>query len=248
MSAIVVIPARYASTRFPGKPLCLLSGKPLIQHVYERVKEARLVSSVIVATDDRRIYDAVEAFGGEAVMTLVTHQSGTDRIAEVVMNRPELAGDAVIVNVQGDEPLINPGMVDDVIGLMEDERVSIGTLVKRIEDAAEGNDPNVVKAVFNSGGFALYFSRSPIPYHRDFLSADVPKMFKHIGIYAYTKSSLLSFAQLPQSELEKTEKLEQLRALENGLTIKVRETSFETIGVDTPEDLERVEKCLSISL
>lgn len=263
MPAIVIIPSRYASSRFPGKPLCLLSGKPMIRHVYERAKKARLVQDVFVATDNKLIYDTVEGFGGKAIMTSEAHQSGTDRIAEAVQ---KLQTTDIIVNVQGDEPMIHPQMVDDVISLMDDDRASIGTLAKRIENIIEALDPNIVKVVFNAEGFALYFSRAPIPYHRDsnelVVTSNESKdkdnhslnklvtcyYFKHIGIYAYRKDVLLSLSKLPSTRLEDIEKLEQLRALENGFRIKVKETGFETIGVDTPMDLERVERCLSISL
>lgn len=249
MPAIVIIPSRYASTRFPGKPLCPLLGKPMIRHVYERVREAQLVKDVFVATDDGRIRDAVEGFGGKVLMTSDRHESGTDRIAEAV-RKLEGAGYALqdgdtVVNVQGDEPMMMPGMVDDVIQLMDDPRAAMGTLARRIEDEAEIADPHVVKVVFTADGFALYFSRAPIPYHRD---SNVSRyFFKHVGIYAYRKDVLLKFSQLPPTRLEKTERLEQLRALEHGFAIKVRETAFDTIGVDTPCDLERVEKCLSLS-
>lgn len=263
MSAIVIIPSRYQSTRFPGKPLSLLLGKPMIQHVYERSKAARLIREVFVATDSKAIYDAVRGFGGKAVMTAEGHTSGTDRIAEAaeIISKEGHAAD-IIVNVQGDEPMIMPQMIDEVVSLMEDGRAGMGTLVKRIEDAAEIDDPNVVKAVFNGEGFAFYFSRSPIPYHRDLFGTEGRKpgsieskdsltsglfMFKHIGIYAYRKDVLTRFAKLPPSRLEETEKLEQLRALENGIAIKVGETIYETIGVDTPMDLKKVEKCLNIS-
>jgi 3-deoxy-manno-octulosonate cytidylyltransferase (CMP-KDO synthetase) len=267
MPSIVIIPSRYASTRFPGKPLCLLSGKPMIRHVYERSKKAALVQEVFVATDSKLIYNSVEGFGGKAIMTSESHQSGTDRLAEAV-EKLQAAGYRlqtadIIVNVQGDEPMIHPQMIDDVIGLMGDERVSIGTLAKRIEDAEEILDPNIVKVVFNSEGFALYFSRSPIPYHRDLFrvmgqesiaertTLDAPRSthyFKHIGIYAYRKEVLLKLSKMPSARLETIERLEQLRALENGLKIKVKETLFDTIGVDTPADIERVEKCLNTSL
>ena len=264
MSAIVIIPSRYQSTRFPGKPLSLLLGKPMIQHVYERSKAARLIKEVFVATDNKAICDAVRGFGGKAVMTSEDHSSGTDRIseAEQIISKEGHSAD-IIVNVQGDEPMIMPQMIDEVVALMADSKADIGTLVKRIDDAAEIDDPNVVKAVFNGEGFALYFSRSPIPYHRELFGTEACKsgsaeaqkrvgselvMFKHIGIYAYRKDVLAKFSKLPPSRLEETEKLEQLRALENGITIKVGETIYETIGVDTPMDLKKVEKCLSISL
>lgn len=253
MAAIVIIPARYGSTRFPGKPLCHLLGKPMIQHVYERVRDALLVQDVFIATDSTAIFSAVEGFGGKAVMTSTEHRSGTDRIAEAVIklskageiSGPGKQGEQIIVNVQGDEPLIMSEMVDAVIELMEDERAAIGTLAKRIRTAEEIEDPNVVKVVFNDEGFALYFSRSPIPHHRDQLPDSF--FYKHIGIYAYRKEVLMRFSRLAPTRLEEIEKLEQLRALESGFKIKVRETRHETIGVDTVMDLERVEKCLSLS-
>ncbi len=268
MTAIVIIPARYDSTRFPGKPLAPLNGKPLIQHVYENSGKSKLAKEIIVATDSKDILDKVVSFGGKAVMTSKTHASGTDRIAEVAAS---LDYD-IIVNVQGDEPLIRPEMIDDVITLLDDKRASMGTLMKKIENPEEIFDPNVVKVVCDKEGFALYFSRAPIPYHRDIFSAEVQKrgsaegekmrgtrfallnygtfelfMYKHIGIYSYRKDVLLSLAGTKPVELEQTEKLEQLRALVNGFRIKVKETFFETIGVDTPEDLERVKKWLSLS-
>lgn len=260
MPAIVIIPSRYASTRFPGKPLCLLSGKPMIQHVYERTKKASLAREVFVATDNKQIYDTVTGFGGKAIMTAEKHLSGTDRIAEAVLNLENIEhrtqNTDIIVNVQGDEPMIQPEMVDEVISIMEDERASIGTIAKRIGDLEEILDPNIVKVVFNEEGFALYFSRSPIPYHRDewkdlkhlMVHNSQFTVYKHSGIYAYRKDVLLNISKLPATKLEEIEKLEQLRALENGFRIKVKETGFETIGVDTPMDLERVERCLSISL
>lgn len=258
MPAIVIIPARYSSSRFPGKPLCLLFDKPIIRHVYERARSAGLVEEVFVATDDRRIYDAVEGFGGNAIMTSGEHQSGTDRIAEAVLQLQASAD--IIVNVQGDEPMIEPGMVDDVIRLLlEDKDASIGTLARRIEGPEDINDPNVVKVVFSADGNALYFSRAPIPYHRDSEELRVKSSslrtphselfyYKHIGIYSYRKDVLLKFSKLPQTRLEELEKLEQLRALENGFRVKVKETVYETIGVDTPADLERVRKWPSLSL
>ncbi|MCC6347736.1 MAG: 3-deoxy-manno-octulosonate cytidylyltransferase [Nitrospirales bacterium] len=256
MPAIVIIPARYASTRFPGKPLCPLFNRPLIQHVYERAVKAKRVRRVLVATDDERIIRTVEGFGGEAIMTSPDHPSGTDRIAETLLTLQESGYEVqdadVVVNVQGDEPMIAPEMVDEVIGVMDDERASLGTLMKRITEEGDITNPNVVKVVRNAEGFALYFSRAPIPFHREErdggLASASSFFFKHIGIYAYRKDALLRLSKLPPSRLEGIEKLEQLRALENGLPIKVAETSFETIGVDTPEDLERVEKCLSTSL
>lgn len=252
MKAIIVIPARYDSTRFPGKPLASLNGKPLIQHVYENSVAALRADEVIVATDSETIFERVESFGGNAVMTSSEHTSGTDRVAEVAMNTEC----DIIVNVQGDEPLVRPGMIDDVITLLSDSRADIGTLVKRVTEPGDITDPNAVKAVFNSDGFALYFSRAPIPYHRDEWK-DLDKfkiqnsrfsVFKHIGIYSYRRDVLLKLKDLKPSRLEEAERLEQLRALENSFRIKVKETQFETIGVDNPGDIERVEKWLSSSL
>lgn len=267
MAVAVIIPARYDSTRFPGKPIYPLKGKPLIQYTYENAKGSKLTNDIIVATDHEVIYNTVLSFGGEAVMTDKKHPSGTDRIAEVAHS---LACD-IIVNVQADEPLIRPEMIDDVISLLDDQRSAMGSLVKRIEEADEIMDPNLVKAVFDREGFALYFSRAPIPFHRDewkiqrkekedtssnalqyVLDTKVPHLtthpaFKHIGIYSYRKDVLLALSRMKPTELEQIEKLEQLRALEHGLKIKLKETFFETFGVDTPADLERVEKCLSIS-
>lgn len=266
MSAIVVIPARYASTRFPGKPLALLKGIPVIQHVYQNSLNSRLADDVVVATDSETIFEKVLSFGGKAVMTSSDHASGTDRIAEVArsMNYD------IIVNVQGDEPLIQYEMIDDVISVLEDTRASIGTLAVRIKDRREMFDPHAVKVVFNREGFALYFSRAPIPYHRDEWkdirgigdwglgigkssktnNQPLPPTpcFKHVGIYSYRRDVLTKLSELPLSRLELIEKLEQLRALEHGFTIKVKETINETFGVDTPEDLERIEKCLNSSL
>jgi len=268
MTAIVIIPARYDSTRFPGKPLAPLNGKPLIQHVYENSKKSKLAEDVIVATDSTPIFKAVAGFGGKAVMTSDKHTSGTDRIAEAVAS---LDYD-IIVNVQGDEPLIRPAMIDDVISLLDDKKASIGTLMKKIENPEEIFDPNVVKVVCDKEGFAMYFSRAPIPFDRDKWKVKSEELkvkneeskrkieletfnfqlstfnfFKHLGIYSYRRDALLSFAKMEPVELEQTEKLEQLRALVNGLRIKVKETSFETIGVDTPQDLERVKKWLNLS-
>lgn len=256
MTSIVIIPARYDSTRFPGKPLCPLKGVPIIQHVYENSKRAHRADEVIVATDSELIREKVETFGGKAVMTDKRHRTGTDRIAEVAGS---LDAD-IIVNVQGDEPLIRPEMIDDVIDVLNDQRASMGTLIKRIEDPQEITNPNIVKVVFDNEWFALYFSRSPVPYQRDEWKSiyeiqsvsggqklEIQNFYKHIGIYSYRREVLLSLSGMEQTELEKQEKLEQLRALEHGMRIKLKETSFETCGIDTPEDLERVEKCLSIS-
>ena len=266
MTAIVIIPARYESTRFPGKPLAPLNGKPLILHVYENSKKSKLAKDVIVATDSDAIFKTVIEFGGKAVMTAKEHTSGTDRIAEAA---GALDYD-IIVNVQGDEPLVRAEMIDDVIRLLDDKRAAMGTLVKKIGDPEEIFDPNVVKAVFDKEGFAMYFSRAPIPFDRDSFRAEVPKcqsakvkdsitiglrnngttallMYKHLGIYSYRRDVLLNLAKMEPVELEKIEKLEQLRALVNGFRIKVKETTCETVGVDTPQDLERVKEWLSLS-
>ncbi|MBI3378405.1 MAG: 3-deoxy-manno-octulosonate cytidylyltransferase [Nitrospirae bacterium] len=261
MTAIVIIPARYESTRFPGKPLAPLNGKPLIRHVYENSKKSKLAEDVIVATDSEAIFKTVIEFGGKAVMTAKEHASGTDRIAEVAAS---LDYD-IIVNVQGDEPLIRAEMIDDVIRLLDDKRAAMGTLIKKIEDPEEIFDPNVVKAVFDKEGFAMYFSRAPIPFDRDqwkVKSEELKRRFelqtfnfqlstfnfyKHLGLYSYRRDVLLNLAKMEPVELEKTEKLEQLRVLVNGFRIKVKETTCETVGVDTPQDLERVKKWLSLS-
>ena len=251
MSAVIVIPARYDSTRFPGKPLALLKGIPVIQHVYENSKGASSAEEVVVATDSEAVFERVLSFGGRAVMTSAGHVSGTDRVAEIART---LSCD-IIVNVQGDEPLIRPAMVDDVISLLSDPRADIGTLVKEIGRPEEVVDSNVVKAVFDRDGFALYFSRAPIPYHRDawkdLTASSVQgspfKVYKHVGIYSYRRDILLKLTGMRPSLLEEREKLEQLRALENGIKIKVKETSWETMGIDTPLDLERVERWLSVS-
>ncbi|MEJ2696523.1 MAG: 3-deoxy-manno-octulosonate cytidylyltransferase [Candidatus Sulfobium sp.] len=259
MSAIVLIPARYASTRFPGKPLTLLKGRPVIQHVYENSLRSVLASDVIVATDSETVFETVLSFGGKAVMTSGDHVSGTDRIAEAAASTDY----DIIVNVQGDEPLMKGEMIDGVISLLDDDAASIGTLAKRITVWREVFDPNIVKVAMDAEGFAFYFSRAPIPYHRDLFGTEVWRsgsaggvltgrapdlfMYKHIGIYSYRREVLASLSSLPPSRLEGLERLEQLRALENSFRIKVGETFFETMGVDTPEDLERIEKCLNSS-
>jgi len=252
MSAIVLIPARYSSTRFPGKPLALLRGMPIIEHVYKNSLHSHLAGDVVVATDSETIFETVLSFGGKVVMTSQDHVSGTDRIAEAA----DLFDYDIIVNVQGDEPLIQPDMIDTVISLLDDRDASIGTLSKRIADRRELFDTNTVKVVSDDKGFALYFSRAPIPYYRDLFKTDAPlgadvsglSVFKHIGIYSYRRDVLRAITKIGPSRLEKIEKLEQLRALENGYRIKVEEIFVETVGVDTPEDLERIEKCLNSSL
>ncbi len=250
MAVIAVIPARYGSTRFPGKSLALIQGKPMIQWVYERTSRSRLVNEVIVATDDMRIRDAVAAFGGGVQMTSPSHPTGTDRIAEVAQG---LECD-IIVNVQGDEPLIRPEMIDQAIApLIDDSSIQMGTLCRKINDPAESSDPNVVKVVFDSRGFALYFSRAPIPWDRDNQPGSEGlrnlkpsgNVYKHIGLYVYRRDFLLKYSKMPQTALERIEKLEQLRALELGHKIRVVETTHESFGVDIPEDLGKIERYLA---
>lgn len=238
MKVAAFIPARFNSTRLPGKPLADISGKPMIQRVYERAKAASLVEQVIVATDDERVFGAVKAFGGRAVMTSPDHASGTDRIAEAA----KAVKASIIVNVQGDEPLIEPDMIDSAVRpLLDDERLKISTLKTKITSEHEYNDPNAVKVVTDKDGFALYFSRSPLPYYRAFFGeAGAP--YKHIGLYVYRAAFLEKFSKLEATPLERAERLEQLRALENGFKIKVVETPFNPVSVDTAEDLERVRR------
>lgn len=241
MKIIAIIPARYASTRFPGKPLASINGKPLIQHVWERVSKSKSLKRIIVATDDERIFKKVKEFGGEGWMTLSNHATGTDRISEVAKN---IDAD-IIVNVQGDEPLIEPDVIDEAVKpFINNPEILMATLKTRITNNEELKDPNVVKVVTDINGFALYFSRFPIPYVRDTVSQPSPAHYKHIGIYVYKKDFLLKFAQMKPTLLEEAEKLEQLRALENGYKIKVVETEYNSIGVDTEEDLERVKEIL----
>ena len=235
---VCIIPARYASTRLPGKPLADIAGKPMIQHVYERASRAALVGAVAVATDDSRIYGAVAAFGGRAVMTSSLHLSGTDRLAEVAA-RCKAA--SVIINVQGDEPLIEPELIDRLARVMLDEpRLKMVTARAPLPEDESG-DPAAVKVVVDKDGYALYFSRSLVPYPR---CPDGAAPFKHIGIYAYRKNFLLRFARLPQGLLERAEGLEQLRAVENGCRIKVLTIKSPAFGVDTPEDLAKINALL----
>jgi 3-deoxy-manno-octulosonate cytidylyltransferase (CMP-KDO synthetase) len=246
MRVTAVIPARYASTRFPGKPLADLGGKPMIQWVCEGAARCSLVDRVLVATDDARIADAVAAFGGTAVMTRADHPTGTDRLAEVAAG---LDSD-LIVNVQGDEPLIDPLMIEAAVRpLLADASIPMGTLKTPLTSLEEFHNPNVVKVVTGRQGFALYFSRAPIPHPRDFadqLSTRWRELAtaKHVGLYVYRRDFLLAFPRLAPTPLEEQEKLEQLRALEHGHRIFVAETALSVQGVDTPEDLERVRKLL----
>lgn len=247
MRVTAVIPARYASTRFPGKPLADLCGKPMIQWVYERTARCLAVNRVIVATDDERIATAVRAFGGEVVMTRADHVTGTDRLAEVAAKIES----ALIVNVQGDEPLIDSRMIEQAIEPMRrNPGVPMGTLKSRILTVAEYLNPNVVKVVTDRNDYALYFSRAPIPYGRDMTEQladrfDEVEAYKHIGLYVYRRDFLLTYHKLAPTPLEQLEKLEQLRALENGFRMKVAETKLTSIGVDTPEDLEQVRQILA---
>jgi 3-deoxy-manno-octulosonate cytidylyltransferase (CMP-KDO synthetase) len=241
-NVLVVIPARHASSRFPGKPLAVIAGKPMIQHVVERVRIAKLPSRIVVATEDQRIKDAVEKFGAEAILTRHDHRTGTDRVAEVAAHLPA----EIYINVQGDEPLINPGTVDAVAAAMaEDESIQLATPCSAITHQNEIMDPNVVKVVQDFDANALYFSRAPIPWVRDTGAKVAASHFKHIGLYGYRRAALLEYPTLPPGELERIEQLEQLRWLENGFRIHMVETEYDAVSVDVPADVERVEKLLS---
>lgn len=248
MKFIAIIPARYASTRFPGKPLVDMAGKPMIQRVYEQVKKA--VDEVWVATDSRYIFEAVELFGGKAVMTSEEHRSGTDRINEAYQKVGE--GFDIVINVQGDEPFIQPEQIKALMDCFDNEGVELATLVKafRKEDGFDALfNANSPKVVINNKNEAIYFSRSIIPYIRDVHHTewlDKHTFYKHIGMYAYRADVLKEITQLPQSSLEKVESLEQLRWIENGYKIKVGYTDVETIGIDTPEDMKKALKLLNL--
>lgn len=241
MNAIAIIPARYASTRFPGKPLANIGGKPMIQWVYERTRSVSDLTDVIVATDDDRIYKQVESFGGKAIMTAKTHQSGTERCAEVV-SKIEIRPD-IVLNVQGDVPFIDVSHIREVLSCFQSEQTQIATLMTPITSLSVLNNPNAPKVVFDNNYRALYFSRSPIPHVRDAERGEWHKNFhyhKHIGIYGFRTDILNEIIQLPVSPLERAENLEQLRWLENGYTIQLAQTSVESLAVDTPEDLSRI--------
>ena len=256
MKAVGVIPARYASSRFPGKPLATLCGRPVVQHVYERARQSKTLARVVVATDDPRIRDAVAAFDGEVQLTGAHHPSGTDRVAEVAAGLSY----EIVVNIQGDEPLIEPTMIDEAVApFFVESNLVMGTLCRQIETEDEWQSPHVVKVVRDRRGFALYFSRAAIPYVRDKSQerrvegkgrsgpqpsalSPQPLWYKHIGLYVYRRDFLLTFARLAPTPLEEREQLEQLRALEYGYPIRVVETKHDSIGVDTPEDLERIER------
>jgi len=254
MKIVAVIPARYGSTRFEGKPLADILGKPMIQHVYEGVCQSKLIDEVIVATDDQRILEAVQQFNGKGVMTSPDHFTGTDRAAEVSRKlRAE-----IVVNVQGDEPLIKGSFIDKAIRpLLDDDTILMSTLMTRIEEVRDWLNPHIVKVVADKKGFALYFSRSPIPFPRDLnveklhsspfgKKEGLPKqVFKHIGVYGYRRKFLLQYSKMKPTPLEKLEKLEQLRALENGYRIKITPVNYQPICVDTPEDIQKVVSFLS---
>ena len=241
---IAIIPARYESNRFRGKPLAKIAGKPMIQHVVERAQAVKLLSRVVVATDDIRIAECVAQFGGEYVMTKKNHVSGSDRLAEAA-EILSISEQDVVVNIQGDQPLFAAEVIEQVAQpLLDDPTLPMATLIYKIVRPEEIKDPNHVKTVFDKKNFALYFSRSPIPFQRNPDEKIKPTYYKHLGFYAYRKGFLLSFVGLPEGEWERFEKLEQLRALEYGYKIKVAVTEYDSIEVDTPEDLLRVEEYL----
>ncbi|MCY4781471.1 3-deoxy-manno-octulosonate cytidylyltransferase [Sphingobacterium sp. UT-1RO-CII-1] len=242
MKIIGIIPARYDSTRFPGKPLIDIDGMTMIERVYKQVKKCESLHEIIVATDDQRIAEHVNKFGGKVIMTSKAHQSGTDRCAEVIS---KITGYDVAINIQGDEPYINPNQIDQLAALFQDSTIDIGTLVKRINQESELFNENIPKVVFNVNSIALYFSRHPIPFQRGIEQNKWLKnhtYFKHIGIYGYRIKTLNEITNLPVSSFEQSEGLEQLRWLQNGYTIKLAETNLETIAVDRPEDLEAIKK------
>lgn len=247
IKVVAVIPARYHSNRFEGKPLALIDGKPMVQHVVERAMEVDLLSMVVVATDDTRIADAVEGFGGKVVMTRSDHASGTDRLAEAA-GLLDISEHDVVVNIQGDQPLFPPEVIRQVADpLLVDPALHMSTLIYKIIRPEEIDDPNHVKTVFDCHSNALYFSRSPIPFQRNPEEPFKPTYYKHLGFYAYRKGFLLTFVGLPEGEWERFEKLEQLRALEYGYTIRVVLTEHDSVEVDTPEDARRVERIIQRS-
>lgn len=239
---VAVIPARYASSRFPGKPLAKIHGKPMIQWVYERVKGVEDINDVYVATDDEIIFNTVKSFGGKIIMTSKEHKSGTDRISEAVH---KIADDIdIVLNIQGDEPMIKKEMIKELIGAFEDNSVNMATLKKRIYEKEDIDNPNIAKVITDENNDAIYFSRSTIPYNRD--GVENIKYFKHIGVYGYKKEFLMEFSNLKESKLEQLEQLEQLRVIENGYKIRVIETQNESIGVDLPEHIKKVESLLKL--
>lgn len=238
---VAIIPARYGSQRLPAKPLADICGKPMVQHVYERATKATLVNAVLVATDDERIASVVRGFGGHAVITPESIQTGTDRIAYVAGSLPDAD---IVVNVQGDEPIIEPAMIDEAIGpLVHDASINVGTLVRRIENTDDLTNPGIVKVALDREGNGLYFSRAPIPFGRD-LALNVwlehNTYYKHIGLYVFRREFLRTFTTMAQTPLERSEKLEQLRILENGYRIRCTVTAFDSVPIDTQEDLEKV--------
>lgn len=235
---VAIIPARYQSSRFPGKPLAMIAGKTMIQRVYEQVRQADNIGKVIVATDDERIYNVVKQFHGKVVMT-GNCSCGTERVYKVIEDYPC----DVVINVQGDEPLINPEMINELIAAFSDNNVDMYTLCKEITESDNINNSNIVKVVRDRNDNALYFSRYPIPFNRD--KRNDVKYFKHIGIYGYKKEFLKEYVQMEKTPLEMAENLEQLRVLESGYKIKVKETIYDSIGVDTPDDILKIEKILS---
>ena len=246
MKILGVIPARYASTRFPGKPLAIINGKSMIQRVYEQASKALTLKWVVVATDDKRIFDHVKNFGGTVIMTSSKHPNGTLRVSEAVnklTSKPENLEIDAVINIQGDEPFIKPEQIDVLANTFNDNNTEIATLCKKIEDYETLFNPNVVKVIKNKNDFAIYFSRSAIPYAREYKNQEWQKKisyFKHLGIYGYRTEILKKIVTLKPTPLETAEKLEQLRWLENGFKIKVVETNFETLSVDTPDDLEKI--------
>lgn len=238
-SCPIIIPARYASTRFPGKPLHLIAGKPLVQHVWERCREVRSASRVVIATDDERIATAARHFGAEVAMTRAEHPSGTDRLAEVATQLPAATH---FLNVQGDEPLVNPTLLESMIAALQDDpALPMITAASPLEHGPDADNPNIVKVVLTTTGEALYFSRSRIPYPRQ---PPALPCYRHLGVYGYSRDFLLQFVGWPPSPLEITESLEQLRALENGARLRVVLTTDESPGVDTPEQAREVERVL----
>lgn len=231
MSAVVVIPARYGSSRFPAKVLASETGRPLVQHVVDRARRCRSVRQVIVATDDQRVIEALRPFETTCVMTSIAHQSGTDRIAEVASS----LADDIVINVQGDEPEIDPGAIDGLVELMNRPGSEMGTVITPFGPGKDPNDPNIVKAVVAQDGRALYFSRLPVPYRREPISDAAPPYYHHLGIYGYRREVLLRFASWKPTMLEQTEKLEQLRALEHGVRIDCLKVQTAPPGIDTPE-------------
>lgn len=242
--AVAVIPARYSSTRFPGKPLAALAGKTMIERVWSRARRAESMSRILVATDDERILQEVARFGGEAVLTRAEHRSGTERVAEVAATG-HWGEREIFVNVQGDEPLIDPGAIDAVVAaVVEDAEVAVATLAVPIARVEDVMDPNIVKVVQDFEGDALYFSRAPIPWVRDSHPEVATRHMKHLGLYAYRRDALLDFPTLPLGDLERIEQLEQLRWMENGYKIRVAETTHDSVSVDVPADVARVEQLI----